>query len=86
MSANPPTGKPRGRPKSKDIRVLVPIGTLVLVEGLDDDLIGFFHSLPVGKRRSGLKVALRAGGMKTVRVEDLTDDDELEEAAEGFLE
>jgi hypothetical protein len=85
MAANQPT-RPRGRPKSKDILVLVPIGTLPLRQGADDDLIAFFQALPVGKRRSGLKVALRAGGMKTVRVEDLTDDDELEEAAEGFLE
>ena len=86
MSATQPTGRPRGRPKSKDIRVLVPIGTLVLVEGLDDDLIAFFQALPLGKRRSGLKAALRAGGMKTVRVDELTDDDELEDAAETFLE
>jgi hypothetical protein len=61
------------------------IGALHLYEGEDDDMIAFFESLPPRKRRAGLKAALRAGGMQTVRVEDLSDDEELEDAAAAFL-
>jgi hypothetical protein len=85
---NQPTDSKRGpgRPRSQQIKVIVPIGALFLIQGEDDDLIDFFKSLPTGKRRAGLKAALRAGGMKTIRVDELSDDAELEEAAEGFLE
>lgn len=61
------------------------IGALHLYEGEDDDLIAFFDALPPRKRRAGLKAALRAGGMLTIHLEELADDDELLEAAQGFL-
>ena len=87
MGMNPPTDNKRGpgRPRKETILVLVKIGVLRLHEGEDDDLIQFFAALPAGKKHAGLKAALRAGGMHTIHVEDLSDDEELEQAAEDFL-
>jgi hypothetical protein len=79
------TGKPRGRPNKSDDLELIVLGNLRLHKGDDDDLIQFFRSIPSRKRHAALKAALRAGGMKTIRIEDLSDDEELEEAAEEFL-
>ncbi len=73
------------RPRKGKVVHHYAIGALHLYDGEDDDLIAFFESLPPRKRRSGLKAALRAGGMQTVRVEDLSDDEELEDAATAFL-
>jgi hypothetical protein len=76
--------RPRGRPRLNREVVTIAIGTLHLVTGEDDDLIAFFKSLPVGKRRVGLKSALRSG-IKGVVVQDLRDDSDLEDAATEFL-
>ena len=73
------------RPKTDKVVRHYAIGALHLYEGQDDDLIAFFESLPPRKRRSGLKAAIRAGGMKVVQIADLSDDEELEDAAEAFL-
>jgi hypothetical protein len=76
-----------GRPKVDDgAIIIVQLGTLRLRRGEDDDLINFFARLPSRKKHAGLKAALRAGGMQTINAEDLSDDEELKEAAESFLE
>ena len=73
------------RPRKDKVVHHYAIGALHLYEGEDDDLIRFFASLPPRRRRAGLKAALRAGGMPSLRVEELVDDDELEAAAAAFL-
>ncbi len=73
------------RPKKANIARHYAIGALHLYEGEDDDLIAFFESLPPRKRRSGLKAALRAGGMKVSSSMELSEDEEFEDAARMFL-
>lgn len=73
-----------GRPRRGKVVKAYAIGVLRFVVGEDDDLIRFFESLPPGKRRSGLRMALR-GGIGKVKVDEIEDDSELEQAADDFL-
>ena len=53
-----------GRPKLTELdieRITIRI-TLTLYEGEDDDLIDWFDSIPIRKRASSIKTALRQGG------------------------
>jgi hypothetical protein len=58
--------------------------SLRLRPGEDDDLIKFFSQIPLRRRPSALKAALRAGGMSadTTRVAEADDDKDF---AAGFL-
>lgn len=60
-----------------------------LREGVDDDLIAFFESIPKGISRVGaLKTALRAGGMgqgAAVTDDDKSEDGDYEAMLEGML-
>jgi hypothetical protein len=73
-------GRPRLNCEVKTYRML-----FWLRVGEDDDLIAFIESIPVGKRVSAIKTALRLGGIGQLQVESLAEDDELTEAAGNFL-
>ncbi len=74
----------RGRPREQGEEVEI-ILHLRLRRGRDDDLIEFFDSIPPRRKVAAVKMALRAGGMTTVRIEDLPDEDDLEEALDALL-
>lgn len=53
-----------GRPSLEELdieRLIIRI-TLTLYEGEDDDLIDWFNSIPIRKRATYIKAALRQGG------------------------
>ncbi len=58
---------------------------LRLRRGRDDDLIAFFTSFPPRRRVAALKMALRAGGMTTFKMEDLADEDDLGETLDALV-
>lgn len=53
--------------------------------GEDDDIIAFFSELPIRRRASALKSALRAGGMQAPHVTNADLENELISAANEFL-
>jgi hypothetical protein len=53
--------------------------------GEDDDLIGFLSNLPLRRRASSLKAALRTGGMSLGPLNDDSSDDELLAVIDDFL-
>ena len=57
---------------------------LWLRPGEDDDLIEFFRQVPLGRRPSAIKAALRTGGMQADGLAMAGDDDDREFVA-GFL-
>ena len=68
----------RGRPPLPNPPIQIRL-TLTLHEGIDDDLIEWFESIPNGQKALSIKVALRQGGMTLTKqdeeAEDLMDDD-----------
>ncbi len=74
----------RGRRKAEHPSREYPIH-LRLREGEDDDLIGFFESVPKRKRAAALKSALRAGGMQSAVADGLEDDEALAASVDDFL-
>jgi len=58
---------------------------LRLRRGRDDDLIEFFGGIPPRMRVAAVKMALRSGGMTTIRLGDLPDEEDLEEALDALL-
>lgn len=73
------------RPKREGNLRVFNIGEFRLWEGEDDDIIAFFESIPPRKRVRAIIAALRAGGMSQVQAQNIADDDELDDAAGGFL-
>ena len=73
----------RGRPRLEHPPRIVNL-KLRLYEGIDDDLIAFFDSLPSGVMAGAVKQALRSGAA-TVVLDDLPDDDEIETALDAFM-
>lgn len=75
----------RGRPCNDYEPVIIQIGDLRLHPQHDADLIAAFSRVPRRQRIGFIKAALRTGGLTAV-VEDLkNEDDELTDAAGGFL-
>ena len=74
----------RGRRKAENLSIEFLIH-LRLRAGEDDDLIAFLHSIPKRRRASGVKSALRAGGMQASNSVWLEDEEELAAALESFL-
>lgn len=58
---------------------------LRLRAGEDDDLINFLNSIPKRRRASGVKSALRVGGVQVAISASLAEDEELAAALENFL-
>ena len=77
MNANT-QARGRGRPPLPNPPIQIRL-TLTLHEGIDDDLIEWFESIPNGQKALSIKVALRQGGMTLAKqdeeAEDLMDDD-----------
>ncbi len=73
-----------GRPKDANPSIEFLIH-LRLRAGEDDDLISFLNSIPRRRRASGVKSALRAGGVQVAIAASLAEDDELATALESFL-
>jgi hypothetical protein len=65
--------------------VVVIRAVLSLREGEDDDLIEVFRRVPPRKRSAFIRAAMRSGGMKTVDLEGLPDDEEMAESLDNFL-
>ena len=76
----------RGRPKSpraasaKIVRL-----TLRLYPGEDDDLIGFFLSIPTGLRAAMVKHALRSGADGGEGIPDPQDEEAVMDALDAFV-
>ena len=71
-----------GRPKRETVVVRV---KLRLHPGEDDDLIGFFASLPERGRARAVIGALRTGNINQVLVDEGIDDDQMADDFEGWL-
>jgi hypothetical protein len=70
----------RGRPPlpARPQRVRI---HLWLRPGEDDDLIAFFRQVPLGRRPSAIKTALRTGGMQSDALTAAGEDDDQDFAA-----
>ena len=76
------TGRPRSSRAASAQIVRI---KLRLYPGEDDDLIAFFAGIPRGLRAAMVKQALRSG-MQMVGETSTSDDDELLDALESFIE
>ena len=65
-----------GRPRRETVVVMV---KLRLHPGEDDDLIGFFVSLPDRGRARAVMAALRTGNVNQVLIDEGLDDDQMAE-------
>ena len=59
---------------------------LTLYEGIDDDLIAWFDSIPTGELALTIKTALRQGGMTVEQEEQISEDLMSDDAFAGFLD
>ena len=73
-------GRPRKTGKLSIFRI-----KLRLWEGEDDDLIAFLQSIPIGKRSSAVKTAMRSGQLSAITEDDLPDEDDLASLADDLL-
>lgn len=82
-----PTKNKGGRPPLTMTRIRKKV-TLTLYEGIDDDLINWFDSIPKGEIANSIKTALRQGGItleqEDENVEDLISDDAFADFLDGI--
>lgn len=74
-----------GRPPLKYKRYRKNI-MLTLYEGIDDDLIAWFDSIPTGELALTIKTALRQGGITLKQEEQLSEDLMSDDAFADFLD
>ena len=60
--------------------------TLTLYEGIDDDLIDWFDSIPKGEIANSIKTALRQGGIILEQEEQIKEDLISDDAFADFLD
>lgn len=78
-------GNGRGRPPLDYTPVVIQIGDFRLHPEHDADLIDYLARFPPRKRQAAVKAAMRAGGLAAAAADLQSDDDELTDAAGGFI-
>ncbi len=75
----------RGRPPLDYEPVIIGVGDFHLHPVHDADLIAYLQKFPRRKRQAAVKAAMRAGGLAAVESDLKNEDEELTEAAGGFI-